>query len=90
MFSCPHCGKVIEVGPTEKTKWHKYDPGGPVASLGCGTLFLIAIIVAIFSSGGSSDIKALRKDIQALEQKIDRLELAPVVVDQSDPPQRNQ
>ena len=40
--------------------------------LGCGTLILIAIIVAIFS-GDNSDRK-LRKEVGELHEKIDRLE----------------
>ena len=70
MFPCPHCGKTIEVGPPAKVQWWRYDPGGGRMSLGCGTLFLIAIIVAMFSRGGDDAIRALREDVQALEQKI--------------------
>ena len=89
MFPCPHCGKTIDVGPTAKVPWWQYDPGGG-ASLGCGTLILIAIIVAMFSQGGDDDIRDLRRDIQSLEQKIDRMEVKPVVVDQAVPQQLNQ
>jgi hypothetical protein len=89
MFPCPHCGKTIDVGPPAKVPWWQYDPGGG-ASLGCGTLILIAIIVAMFSRGGADDIRDLRKDIQSLEQKIDRMEVKPVAVDQAVPEQRNQ
>lgn len=84
MFPCPHCGKTIDVGPPAKVPWGQYDPSG------CGTLILIAIIVAMFSRGGADDIRELRKDIQSLEQKIDRLEVKPVAVDQAVPEQRNQ
>jgi hypothetical protein len=74
MFPCPHCGKTIEVGQPAEVPWWKYEPGGG-ASLGCGTLIIIAIIVAMFSRSGADDIvRELRKDIQSLEQKIDRLE----------------
>ena len=76
MFSCPHCGKMIETGPREKVPWWRYDPGGPTVGLGCGTLILIAIIVSIFSRGrnGSDEIRALRSDVQSLEKKVDSLE----------------
>jgi hypothetical protein len=83
MFPCPHCGKPIEVGPPANVPWWQYTPGGN-ASLGCGTLILIAIIVAMFSRGGADEIRDLRKDIQSLEKKIDQLEAKPVVADQPD------
>ena len=90
MFPCPHCGKTIDVGPPAQISWWQYDLGGPRASLGCGTLILIAFIVAMFSRGGAEDIRALRKDIQSLEQKIDRMEVKLGVVDLYVPAQRNQ
>ena len=92
MFPCPHCGKTIDVGPPAKVSWWKYDAGGARVSLGCGTLILIAIIVAMFSRGGDETdaIRALRKDIQALEQKIDRLEVKPVAAHQAVPEQDHQ
>jgi len=63
--------KQIEVGPAAKVPWYRHDPGGPTVSLGCGTLIMIGIIVAIFSRGdGNSDaIRDLQKEVQALEQK---------------------
>jgi len=41
-------------------------------SLGCGTLILIAIIVAIFSNGSdiSSDIQRLRSEVQELTKEV--------------------
>jgi len=45
------------------------------ATLGCGTLILIAIIVAIFSNSGSKDVERglddLRRDVQNLKKSID-------------------
>jgi len=78
MFPCPHCGNKIDVSPPATVAWWQYDAGRAPVSLGCGTLILIAIIVAIFSNGSNDDsaaIRGLQKDIQALELKIDRLEL---------------
>ena len=75
VFSCPHCGKPIEVTPQAKVPWWRYDPGGTPVSLGCGTLILIAIIVAMFSGNAGSGVRQLRSDIQALERKIDDLQL---------------
>ena len=76
MFPCPHCGKGIDVGKPPDVSWYKYDPGGTRVSLGCGTLILIAIIVAMFSGVGdeSEAIRDLQKEVQTLEQKIDDLE----------------
>ena len=66
---------TINVEPPAKVPWWKYDPGKG-ASLGCGTLILIAIIVAMFGSDEDAinAIRDLREDIQVLEQKIDRIE----------------
>jgi len=67
-------------------------PGGARVSLGCGTLIFIAIIVAMFSrSGDESDaIRALQKEIQTLEQKIDNIGVKPEVPAQADPGGNNQ
>jgi hypothetical protein len=76
MFQCPYCRKTIEIAPPrrEPVPWYQYDPGNGV-SLGCGTLILIAIIVAMFSRNGvdSDDIRRLRDDIRSVEQKLDDL-----------------
>jgi len=45
------------------------------ATLGCGTLILIALIVAIFSNHGTDDLERgldnLRSDVQELKKSID-------------------
>ena len=81
MFPCPHCGQPIESGPQAKVAWYHYDSGRPNVSLGCGTLILIAIIVAMFSRGGdeSNAIRALHKEIQVLETKIDGIAPKPAL-----------
>ncbi len=53
-------------------------------SLGCGTLILIAIIVAIFSNGGT------KKEMRKIEERLERIErkletLAPTTVEAPDP-----
>ena len=53
---CPHCGHEIE------GSWYR-DKG---ASLGCGTLIIIAVIVSVFSSDG-------RGEVSRLSQKVDNL-----------------
>jgi cell division protein FtsL len=40
-------------------------------NLGCGTLILIAIIVAIFSNSGSRDVDSLRNDVRELKKSIE-------------------
>lgn len=42
-------------------------------SLGCGTLILIAIIVAMFS--GRGDTEELRAEVRELRTQVDRLEV---------------
>jgi hypothetical protein len=75
MFMCPHCGKELDVSPKPprpKVSWWKYDPG-PTANLGCGTLILIAIVVAMFSSGNTETVTRLKQEVRALQEKIDGL-----------------
>ena len=81
MFPCPHCSKMIEVGPVSKNIFGQYDPGPTRVSLGCGTLILIAVIVAMFSGRGDETkaIRALQREVQALQQKIDNIDVKPVV-----------
>jgi hypothetical protein len=45
---------------------------GVKAQLGCGTLILIAIIVAVFS--GQGEVDDLRDDVSALRDQVTRLE----------------
>lgn len=73
MLPCPHCGKAISIGPPPDVPWYQYDPGRSRVSLGCGTLILIAVIVAMFSRGGdeAQAIRDLQQAIKTLEQKID-------------------
>jgi hypothetical protein len=72
MAVCPHCGKELVVSPRRKAPWWKYDPG-PTANLGCGTLILIAIIVAMFSSRNTESVARLEQDLRNLQEKIDGL-----------------
>ncbi len=80
MLQCPHCHNDIEITPREKPSWWKYD-SGPTANLGCGTLIIIAIVVASFSNGGSKgEIRNLRKDLKRIEEKIDNLAAQPQAI----------
>ena len=80
MPQCPHCHNDIEITPREKLSWWR-DDSGPTANLGCGTLIIIAIIVASFSNGGpKGEIRNLRKDIKRIEEKIDNLNAQPQAI----------
>ena len=72
MFVSPHCGKELDVSPRCEVPWWKYDPG-PTTRLGCGTLFVIAIIVAVFSSRNTESVDRLEQEVRALHEKIDGL-----------------
>ena len=75
MVVCPHCGEELDVSPRPprpRVPWWKYDPG-PTANLGCGTLILIALVVAMFSSGNKESLARLQQDVRALQEKIDGL-----------------
>lgn len=64
MLVCPHCNQEIEFKALKKVSWWNKPVGGPSVSLGCGTLIIIAIIVAIFSDNGS---------VSSLSRKVDEL-----------------
>jgi hypothetical protein len=55
--SCPHCGKSFDAPKPEVLGW-KYKTEGPTVGLGCGTLLLIGLIVAIFSRPGLDELKS--------------------------------
>jgi hypothetical protein len=75
MPSCPHCGQEIELPGGRTEPWWKPDLATHGVNLGCGSLALIAIIVA-FCSGGvgvSSKLERLDMNVEKLEKKIDEL-----------------
>jgi hypothetical protein len=80
MFHCPHCGKTIEMDSPTPVPWWQYQPAQRSVSLGCGTLIIIAIIVAMFSQSGdeSKSIRDLQRDIQKLQRTVDTLQTQPV------------
>jgi hypothetical protein len=71
---CPQCGKSFDV-PKPKVPWWKYQPEGPTVGLGCGTLLLIGLIVAIFSRSGLDDLQmrvsGMRTSIEELKKASD-------------------
>ena len=64
MFVCPHCNQMIEVNAQDTVPWWKYQPMKRGVSLGCGTLIIIAIIVAVFSEDNG---------VSKLSRKVDEL-----------------
>ncbi len=64
MLVCPHCNQPIEMSAANDVPWWRYRPVNRGVSLGCGTLIIIAIIVAIFSDNGS---------VSSLSTKVDEL-----------------
>lgn len=64
MLVCPHCNEEIEVSAAKDVSWWKYQPMNRGVSLGCGTLILIAIIVAVFSDDSG---------VSKLSRKVDEL-----------------
>jgi hypothetical protein len=72
---CPHCGQEIGPVAAPNLAWWRLDMAPHGVSLGCGSLILIAIIVAICSGGGglSSRIERLDNDVQNLEHRMDEL-----------------
>jgi hypothetical protein len=75
MSTCPHCGQETEAVKPPKSSWWRSDLASHGVNLGCGSLILIAIIVAICSGGGglSNHLDRLDTDVQKLEKKIDQL-----------------
>ncbi len=78
MPTCPHCGREIEAVDPPPVPWWKLDLAPHTVNLGCGSLILIALIVA-FCSGGfgaSGKIDRLDANIQRLEKSVDELSQA--------------
>ena len=77
MFPCPHCGRDVEgKSPPKDVPWYMdvFGCTRQTTSLGCGTLILIAIIVAVFSTVGDDDgVRGLRGDIRDLEVQVKEL-----------------
>jgi outer membrane murein-binding lipoprotein Lpp len=73
---CPHCGQEIRPPQSPIVPWWKLDLAPHSVNLGCGSLMLVAIIVA-FCSGGfgmSGKIDHLGAEIKELEKKIDKVD----------------
>lgn len=77
MATCPKCGQATSI--LQKDIFSGLCPqcrrGVTPVSLGCGTLILIAIIVAIFSRAGTQDLELevsnLRSTVHEVKDAID-------------------
>ena len=64
MLVCPHCNQEIEVSAAKDVSWWRHQSTNRGVSLGCGTLIIIAIIVAVFSD--DSGISNLSRQVDEL------------------------
>lgn len=78
MAKCSQCGQQVSIWSRDlfTGACPKCQAGGArPASLGCGTLILIALIVLIFSRGGTHDIevevRGLRSDVGELKKAVE-------------------
>ena len=71
MLVCPHCNQAIEMNTPKDVPWWKYKPMDRGVSLGCGTLIIIAIIVAVFSDmGGVSKLSRQVDELTVIVEEI--------------------
>lgn len=77
MAACPRCGQPASIWQRDifSGVCRKCMGGTTPTSLGCGTLIVIAIIVAIFSRPGirnlESDVSSLLQSVHELKQAVD-------------------
>jgi hypothetical protein len=86
MFQCPHCQQPIQFESGTNMPWWNRELGSPRASLGCGTLILIAIIVAVCSGGlnNNNELHELQREIRTMREMVEALTekaVAPVPVE---------
>ena len=79
MATCKKCGKEVPrlsldiiTGACEECQ----KAGARPASLGCGTLIVIAIIIGIVTSGIRSDVSEMERGLSDIESAVERLEEA--------------
>ena len=65
MLVCPHCSQEIEVKALEKVSWWNTPIGGASASLGWGSVVIIAFFFLVFSN--------LSDDVSILSRQVDEL-----------------
>lgn len=77
MAKCTQCGEYVS--PFQKDIFtgacrRCQRAGARPASLGCGTLILIAIIVGWVTGSMRTDIREMSRDLSDLEEAVERLE----------------
>ena len=77
MAKCTQCGKDMSflqrdvlTGACRQCE----RAGARPASLGCGTLILIAIVVGLVTNSIRNDVSAMHRDMSELEAAVERLE----------------
>ncbi len=77
MAKCTQCGKEVSflqrdvlTGACRQCE----RAGARPASLGCGTLILIAIVVGLVTNSIRNDVSAMHRDMSELEAAVERLE----------------
>ena len=75
MLVCPHCNQAIEMNTPKDVPWWKYKPMDRGVSLGCGTLIIIAIIVAVIVAvfSGNDDLSSLSRKVDELTVLVEEI-----------------
>ncbi len=75
MSLCPHCGKSVDA-PKAKVLWWKYQAERPTVGLGCGTLLLIGLVVAIFSRPGLNEFESRVSEMRSAVEDLKKASAA--------------
>ena len=79
MTKCPQCGKDVSIFERDfftgvcRTCQRV---GARPASLGCGTLILIAIVVGLVTNSIRNDVAETKREVSRLQAAVERLERA--------------
>jgi len=79
MAKCPQCGKGVSIFERDifTGVCRTCQRGGArPASLGCGTLILIAIVVGLVTNSIRNDVAETKREVSRLQAAVERLERA--------------
>lgn len=77
MAKCPQCGKdtsILERDLVTGACRECQKVGARPATLGCGTLIIIALVVALVTNSMRNNVAETRREISQLQAAIERLE----------------